>query len=276
MNPLRMTGPRGYQFIISLAVVCTLGACTRVETGEVGLRQNFSKTWEPEELLPGSFNQTIIGKVQTFKVQDVAVEANDMTPLAQDNSTIKDFDLTAIYSVNPKAVNELWTTKNKSFHVMDERSNDILLMHNYVKLALRNAAYKAVRQYPSLKLSDNRAQMETFIREQMNETFAGEKLADKVTVSQVQVRSVLPADSIVESANALVRAENELKTKEVEVQTAMKEAQRIAALNANAKAIDYMNAQANYMIAEGVKAGKVHTIVVPFDFKGIVQTPGVR
>ena len=99
---------------------------------------------------------------------------------------------------------------------------------------------------------------------------------DKIAVSQVQIRAVLPADSIVESANALVRAENELKTKEVEVQTAIKEAQRIAALNANAKAIDYMNAQANFMIAEGVKAGKVHTIVVPVDFKGIVQTPAVK
>lgn len=258
------------------AVFLTLTGCTRIETGEVGLRQNFSKTWEPEELLPGSFNQTLIGNVQTFKIQDVAVEANDLTPLAADNSTIKDFDVTAIYSINPKSVNELWTGKNRAFHGYDDRGQDILLMHNYVKLALRNAAYKAARQYPSLKLSDNRATLEAFIREQMTTTFTGEELADKIAVSQVQIRSVLPADSIVESANALVRAENELKTKEVEVQTAIKEAQRIAALNANAKAIDYMNAQANYMIAEGVKAGKVNTIVVPVDFKGIVQVPGGR
>lgn len=149
----------------------------------------------------------------------------------------------------------------------------VLLMQNYVMLALRNAAYKAARAYPSLKLSDNRALLEMAIRDQMMLTFKEEGLADKIVVSQVQIRSVLPTDSIVESANALVRAQNELATKEVEVQTAMKEAQRISALNSNAKAIDYMNAQANFMIAEGVKSGKVHTIVVPFDFKGIVQTP---
>ena len=259
-----------------LAGALVLAGCTRIETGEVGLRQNFDKTWEPEELLPGSFNQTLVGSVQTFKVQDVAVDANDLTPLAADNSTVKDFDVTAIYSVNPKAVNELWTGKNRSFHVFDDRTKDILLMHNYVKLALRNAAYKAARQYPSLKLTDNRAQIEATIREQMAATFHEESLANAITVSQVQLRAVSPADSIVESANALVRAENELKTKEVEVQTARKEAERIAALNANAKAIEYMNAQANYMIAEGVKAGKVHTIVVPVDFKGIVQVPTAR
>jgi hypothetical protein len=32
-----------------------------------------------------------------------------------------------------------------------------------------------------------------------------------------------------------------------------------------------MNAMANLKIAEGVAAGKVNTIVVPYDFKGIVN-----
>ena len=62
-----------------------------------------------------------------------------------------------------------------------------------------------------------------------------------------------------------------VSTKEVEVQTAKKEAERIAALNANAGAIGYMNAMANLKIAEGVANGKVQSIVVPYDFKGIVN-----
>jgi hypothetical protein len=86
----------------------------------------------------------------------------------------------------------------------------------------------------------------------------------------------LPSDTITESANGLVRAQNELKTKTIEVQTATQEALRIAALNANAKAIDYMNAQANLKIAEGVANGKVTAIVVPFDFKGIINVPNTK
>ena len=42
-------------------------------------------------------------------------------------------------------------------------------------------------------------------------------------------------------------------------------------LNANAGAIGYLNAMANLKIAEGVANGKVQTIVVPYDFKGIVN-----
>ncbi|MDP3654566.1 MAG: SPFH domain-containing protein [Rhodoferax sp.] len=257
--------------LISAITALLATGCTRIETGEVGLRINFDKTTDPTERLPGSFNQTLIGGIVTFKIQDVAVAVDNMTPLASDNSTIKDFDMTVVYNVNPAAVSELWTTKNKTFHGLSEKGDDILLMQNYVALSARNAAYKVAREYESLKMADNRQVIEQKIRDSIIKTLGEEKLAEKITVSQVQVRAITPADVIVASANELVRAQNELKTKEVEVQTAKKEAERIAALNANAGAIGYMNAMANLKIAEGVANGKVQSIVVPYDFKGIVN-----
>lgn len=259
-------------FTLTAAIATLLiTGCTRIETGEVGLRINFDKTTDPTERLPGSFNQTLVGDILTFKVQDVAVAVDNMTPLASDNSTVKDFDMTVVYNVNPAAVSELWTTKNKTFHGVSDKGGDILLMQNYVALSARNAAYKVAREYESLKMADNRQTIEQKIRDSIIKTLTEEKLAEKITVSQVQVRAITPADVIVASANELVRAQNELKTKEVEVQTARKEAERIAALNANAGAIGYMNAMANLKIAEGVANGKVQTIVVPYDFKGIVN-----
>jgi regulator of protease activity HflC (stomatin/prohibitin superfamily) len=263
------TLPRISLLAAILTATVFTSACTRIGTGEVGLRINFDKTTDPTERLPGSFNQTLIGSIITFKIQDVAVLVDNMTPLASDNSTIKDFDMTVVYNVNPTAVSELWTTKNRTFHGRSE--DDILLMQNYVALSARNAAYKVARNYEALKMADNRPVMEQQIRDNMIKTLTEEKLGDKITVSQVQVRAITPADVIINSANGLVRAQNELKTKEVEVQTAKKEAERIAALNANAGAIGYMNAMANLKIAEGVANGKVHTIVVPYDFKGIVN-----
>ena len=61
-----------------------LGACTRIETGQVGIRQGFDKTIQTTELQPGSFNQTIIGNVLTFPVKGVSVDVSDLTPLAAD------------------------------------------------------------------------------------------------------------------------------------------------------------------------------------------------
>ena len=51
-----------------------------------------------------------------------------------------------------------------------------------------------------------------------------------------------------------------------------KESERMAALAANStQSIAFMNAQAQLKVAEGVANGKVHTVVVPYDFKGIVN-----
>lgn len=251
------------------AAVALATGCTRIETGEVGVRVGWDKQVKAGELMPGSFNQIIIGDVLTFPVKDVSVDVKDMTPLASDNSTVKDFDMAVIYSINPTSVSELWTDKNKSFHL--EHKGDIYLMYNYMYQVARNAAYKAARKYKSLEMADNRAQIETDVREAMIRSLADEKLDSSITVQQVLVRQILPADNIIESANELVKAQNELKKKQVEVETAKKEAERIAALNANKGAIEYMNAMAMINISEGIRDGKVQTIVVPANFTALMM-----
>lgn len=144
-------------------------------------------------------------------------------------------------------------------------------MYSYMATLVNNAAYKAVREYPALAVADNRSKIEAEIKRLMTETLTSEKLSNALTVLLVQVRNVLPADEIIRSANAVVSAQNELKAKEIEVQTAKKEAERIAALNTNSQAIQYLQAQAQLRIAEGVATGKVHTVVIPYDFKGMVN-----
>jgi SPFH domain / Band 7 family len=255
---------------VLVGLVASASACTRIETGEVGVRRSFDKTIETTELMPGSVNQTMFGDVLTFPTKDVSVDITDMTPLASDNSTIKDFDLSVVYSINPGSVAELYIEKNRGFHAETE-DGDTLLMYNYIRQLGRNAAYKVARRYESLKMADNRAEIEQLVRAEIVAQLAAEKLDGAISVSQVLVRGITPADNIVDSANLLVQAQNENKRKEVEVGTAKLEAERIAALNANAGATRYMEATAIVTIAEAVRDGKVNTIVIPYDFKGIVN-----
>lgn len=257
------------KFVTVAATVAFLTGCTRIETGEVGVRVGFDKQIKSGELLPGSFNQTMFGDVLTFPVKDVAVDVKNLTPLAKDNSTMKDFDVSVIYNINPTSVSELYVTKSRSFHALTEDGNT-LLMYNYISSATRNAVYKSARNYEALVMSDNRAAIEQQIRESLQETLVVEKLDGKININQVLVRQIVPADSVVASANDLVRAKNELLQKEVEVKTAEAEARRIAALNTNKGAIEYMNAMAMMNISEGIKNGKVQTIVVPANFDALM------
>jgi regulator of protease activity HflC (stomatin/prohibitin superfamily) len=254
--------------ILAAAVLAT--GCTRIETGEVGVRVGFDKQVQSGELLPGSFNQVLIGDVLTFPVKDVNVTLDNMTPVAKDNSTMKDFDAVVVYNINPQQVSELYATKNRAFHA--EFKGDTYVMYNYIVQNARNAIYKAARQYEALDMADKRGEMEKFIQEEIVRNLADEKLDGTIMISQVLIRNVVPADAVVESANALVRSKNELKQKEVEVQTAKKEAERMAALANNSGAsIAFMQAQAMLNISEGIKNGQVQTIVVPSNFNALMM-----
>jgi hypothetical protein len=257
---------------LALALMCVAAVgCTRIETGEVGLRRNFDKTFNMQELQPGTLNQTLIGDVVTFKVQEVAAVVSDLHPQAADNSALADFDAQVIYSLNPAAVAELWTKESRSFHAIDSHGQ-VLLMNGYISTLLRNASTKAVREHKSLVIGDNRSVIEAKIKSGIEEALQSRGLEKSIVISQVQVTNALPAASILKSANDLVNAENELKQKAVEVQTAAKEAERQTLLSSNKQNIEYMNAQSLNLIAQGVKEGKVHAVVVPYDFKGIVNT----
>lgn len=224
---------------VLVLAVAGLQACTRIETGEVGLRVGFDKQVKTEELLPGSFNQTIIGSVMTFPVKEVAVKVEDLTPLAADNSTMKDFDAIVIYNINQSQVAELFNAKNKSFHA--QHNGDTYLMYNYIFNAARNAVYKSARKYEALNMADSRSAMEQEIKETITKTLADEKLDGTITISQVLVRNVMPADSIVASANELVKAKNELKTEEIKVATSKK---RNESMQANPTMIPLLKAEA--------------------------------
>ena len=261
---------RFIKFGLLIAAVALTSACTRIETGEVGVRVGFDKQVKPGELEPGSFNQVLIGDLLTFPYKDVNVVIENMTPVAKDNSTMKDLDMVVVYNINKNQAAELYSSKNRSFHA--EHKGDTYLMYNYIVQNARNAVYKAARRYEALDMADNRDNMENMVKEEIQKNLAEEKLDGSITISQVMIRSVVPADSVVASANELVRAKNELKQKEIEVKTAEAEARRMAALaNNSSSSIQFMQAQAMLNISEGIKTGKVQTIVVPANFNALMM-----
>ena len=223
--------------VLAAAVLAT--GCSRIETGEVGLRVGFDKQVKNEELLPGSFNQIIIGDVLTFPIKEISVKVEDMTPLAKDNSTMKDFDALVTYNINQAQVAEIYNAKNRSFHAV--YNGDVYLMYNYIFNAARNAIYKAARKYEALEMGDARQAMETEIKEQITRILAEEKLDGTIVIGQVLIRNIVPADSVVASANELVKAKNEYKTEEVKVATARK---RNESMQANPMAIPLLKAEA--------------------------------
>lgn len=258
------------KIVLVFSLMILLAGCERIETGEVGLRVGFDKQVNTTELLPGSFNQTLVGSVLTFPVRDIALALDDMHPQTADNSTLDDMDITVIYSINQAAVGEIYTTKSRAFHARDDQ-NDILLMYNYLTTVSRSAAYKAAAKHDALKMISARAEIEFDTAKFITAALADEKLDASLSITKVQVRNIQPAKNIIASANAVITAQNNLKAKQVEVDIAKKESERLTLLSSNPHNVRYMEAKALQDIAEGVKEGKVQSIVVPYDFRGIIN-----
>jgi hypothetical protein len=248
--------------------VVTMTGCTRVETGHVGVRTTFNGSIEPDELGVG-FHQTLIGSVQTYVANEITWKIDNLTPQTKDRSQLEDLDLAYTYSVNPTTIADL-VVKYKGRDGIDN-NGDRYPLALYVENVVKTATTDVVSKYDALEANEKREEIRNKIRDQAEAMFKEDGLNEAVNIHQVFVKNMQLSRAIMTSANAVIISQNELKTKEFEVQTAKKEAERLVALSNNKANIDYMNAKSLSDIAEGVKAGKVNTIVVPFDFKGIVN-----
>jgi hypothetical protein len=259
------------KFLSVCALVLSTTACTRVGTGEVGLRVDASRQVQSGELQPGSWNQEMIGDVLIFPVRDIQVDLNNKNPMTSDNSVLEDFDASVVYSLNPSMVSDIFTKKSKTFHATNE-DGQILLMFNYMHNLINNASYKAVRGFSTLQVADKRVELESEIRRLVDEKLQSEGLGAALTITAVNVRQITPNRAIVTAANDAIKAQADLKKKETEVQIAEAESRRMKALSESGNAsIDYMDAQSRQTIANAIAQGKVQTIVLPMDFKGMVN-----
>ena len=255
-----------------LAIALATTGCTRITDGEIGVRVTPSGVIEQRELDTGWY-QTIWGSVLEFPIRQIAVQVKDQKPMTADNSPLADFDATVVYNINPEAVAELYRSKSKSFHVYD--SNNVLLMGAYIETLIKNAIVKAVRQYKSLEVNDNRAKIEDEMQVIIHEQLKAEDLDKVIIITAVQVSGIIPNAEIQKAATEYVRSQNELKIKQNEVEIAKKEAERQAILSANAgQSIAYMQAQSQLLIAQAVKEGKVSTIIIPSNLTALGSIGG--
>lgn len=254
-------------------VTIFLNACTRIETGEVGLRRTFSGTIEPTELGVG-FHQTIIGEVIVFATKEILLSEENLTQASKDKSTLKDFDINFTYIADPKAASDLYTKYSTTSHMKNPNGTEIFPMGSFVTTIVRAASYSAVAEYDALEVNNNRKQIEDRIKAMANEKLSGEGLAGKVSVNMVNIRNIELAKEIVDSANRVSQAKNDLNAKTTEVDIAKQEAKRIEELNKQTgpQYVELLKAQAMMKNAEALKAAaeKGSTIwVVPQNFTAL-------
>jgi hypothetical protein len=172
----------GVLAVFGLILLITLPrSCTRVETGEVGLRKTFTGTVEMEPLSPG-FHQSMVGQVLIFSAREVSVPVKDLHPVTADKLPMEDVDVDVqfTYKVNPGSIPLLYTKYASSYHNL--RDGEIFVMQNFIEQFVRSAVADAIAKFPALAVNDKRSEIVGLIQEDVNGKIKREGLDKDITV----------------------------------------------------------------------------------------------
>lgn len=257
------------KFVLLAIVMISAAACGRIETGHTGIRTSWNKQVQKDEVRPG-FYLAVTDDVEEYVTNEITMQLRNLQPQSLDRSNLKDLDVDYIYSIDPMALSEM-AVQYKSRNLRQDGS--IYPMGLYVDSVMRSALSKAVGEFDALDANTKRSEIESEAKKIALSRFKDEGLDGKIRIHQVLVRNIQVDPKLQESILNKIRAQKDFETKGIEVETAKREAERIAALSnqGGQNYINLLNAQATMKIAEAVANGKVNTIVIPNDFKGIVN-----
>lgn len=258
MTRIRMFG-LGF---IAAAMVSMLGTgCTRVETGEVGMRKTFTGVIEMTPLMNG-FHQVMIGDVIIFSAKEIMIPLQNMTPSTADKMVMKDVDVSFTYSVVPEAIGELYTKYGVSSHIFTDHHSEIYVMGNFVTFLVTSAVNDEIATHNALDVANQRDAIVIGIQDRIARKLAKEGLEKKVRISQVVLSKTEIPSALADSANLQATAQNQLNA-------AQKEADRIKAiaLTTTKGYVDLLNAQAKVELAKN--CGKTTIWVVPDSFTSL-------
>jgi len=201
-------------FLISMVIV--------IETGNVGVRKTLGDI-DPEEVGPGiHLRMPLVTSIEEYSAKENPVELTDLTPKAQDNLSLRDFDVTVYYMVAAGRIADLRI--KYALPPVRNGIGSIMPIYDLVRKQARSAAYEAVATVPSLEIHKARQQLETVIRDSIQRSM-DESDPNTVTVTRVIIRSVRTDPSVEKAIQEAVSAEKKLQAKQVQVEIARKDAE---------------------------------------------------
>lgn len=255
-----------HSLLIAAAMAVGLSACGNIESGNVGVRTTWSGEVKLQEERQGTY-VALFDSVREYTAKEITVPL-DIKPKAKDNLSLADFKADITYSVNPDQVADMRIAfANADGH--DDDANVYLPAYNLVATQAGEAAFKAVSKFDSLTAHTKRDEIAHDMRNLLQSKLDARR-PGAFKITNVTISSLLTDKGIEQSIRAKATAENELAAMDAKLQTAKKQAELNEALakSATKEFIALENAKALTALAT---AGKVSAIVVPMDFKGMVN-----
>jgi regulator of protease activity HflC (stomatin/prohibitin superfamily) len=207
--------------IILAAAVIFLGACSQIDTGNVGVERTLGKVSETP--LPQGLYFTLFKTVDEFTAKEVSFALNDLTPKSKDNLTMRDVDIDVYYKAAPAAIPKLVTKYQGD--IAKDKSGDSIAAWGRVTREGREAAYRAVSELDATTMHTQRTELAESIRQKLQ---AGLEETDPgaFLVTSVNVRSLVTDPAIEKAIRERAEMDQQVERKKKELELARAEAER--------------------------------------------------
>lgn len=207
-----------------------LGACTQIDTGNVGVERTLGKVGT--EAMPPGVYFTLFKTVDEFTSKEVLFQLDNMTPKSRDNLTMQDMDLDVIYKVDGSRVPGLYAKYQGDVvqhkQVVKDGSSDLIISHSRVVREAREAVYKAVASFDATTMHTRRTEITEAVRKTIQaELDAADKGA--FTVTSVNVRNLVVDKALEEAIRQKAATDQRIEQAQRELALTEAEAKKLIA-----------------------------------------------
>lgn len=213
---------------ILIPLAATLGACTQIDTGNIGVESTLGQV-KKETMQPGVYF-TMFKRVTEVSAKELRLELNDLKPQTKDKITLADLDVDIFYQIDPSKAAEIMT-KWPGDAIELKGEDGVRLGNNYVTRQAREAIYNAISQYGSETVHTERVSIAAKVVESLQKDLDDSAGKGMFFVRSANVRNMV-TDPALESAikeNANRNFQIASKQKEVELAKAEADRKRVEA-----------------------------------------------
>lgn len=234
--------------LLLLAFAGLLGACTQIDTGNVGVERTLGKVGT--EAMPPGVYLTLFKTVGEFTSKEVIFQLDNMTPKSRDNLTMQDMDIDVIYKVDGSRVPALYAKYQgdiaKHSQVVKDGTGDLVVSHSRVVREAREAVYKAVASFDATTMHTRRTEITEAVRKTLQSEL---DTADKgaFTVTSVNVRNLVVDKALEDAIRQKAATDQRIEQAQRELALTKAEAEKLIAKAEG-------EAKANRILAESITA----------------------
>lgn len=209
--------------LLLIPIVATLGACTQIDTGNIGVESTLGQV--KKETMPPGVYFTLFKRVTEVSAKELRLSLEDMKPQTKDKITLADLDVDIFYQIDPTKASEIMT-KWPGDAVEFKGEDGVRIGNNYVTRQAREAIYNAISQYGSDTVHTERVSIAAKVVESLQKDLDESAGKGMFFVRSANVRNLVTDPALEQAIKESANRNFQIAAKQKEVELARAEAER--------------------------------------------------